>query len=169
MLPWLCVMGERRRCDRRVGIGGAEATAEFVDRWRVPGEVTSKQWEERFGEYAYLPLVEQSVTDALKSAGLTITEIDHVIVTGLHTRAVAAARRTIGARPDALVDDLAATVGNTGAAHAGLMLCRRARPGAGRRDDRRRHARRRLQHVAVAGHGSNRHSPTGHHRARRHR
>ena len=45
----------------------------------MPGEATSKQWEERFGEYAYLPLVEQSVTDALKSAGLTITEIDHVI------------------------------------------------------------------------------------------
>lgn len=115
-----------------VGIGGADATAEFVDRWRVPGEATSKQWEERFGEYAYLPLVEQSVTDALKSAGLTITEIDHVIVTGMHNRAVAAARRAIGARPDAIVDDLAGTVGNTGAAHAGLLLCDvldRAKPG----------------------------------------
>ena len=106
-----------------VGIGGADATAEFVDRWRVPGEATSKQWEERFGEYAYLPLVEQSVTDALKSAGLTITEIDHVVVTGLHTRAVAAARKAIGARPDAIVDDLAGSVGNTGAAHAALLLC----------------------------------------------
>lgn len=106
-----------------VTIGGADATAEFVDRWRVPGESASKQWEERFGEFAYLPLVEQSVTDALKAAGLTITEIDHVIVTGLHTRAVAAARKAIGARPDAIVDDLAGTVGNTGAAHAGLLLC----------------------------------------------
>lgn len=105
-----------------VGIGGAEATAEFVDRWRVPGETHSKQWEERFGEHAYLPLVEQSVNDALKSAGLTITEIDHVIVTGLHTRAVAAARRAIGARPDAIVDDLTAQVGNTGTPHFALML-----------------------------------------------
>jgi hydroxymethylglutaryl-CoA synthase len=115
-----------------VEIGGAEATAEFVDRWRVLGDATSKQWEERFGEFAYLPLVDQSVTDALKSSGLTITEIDHVIVTGLHTRAVAAARKAIGARPDAIVDDLAGTVGNTGAAHAGLLLCDvldRARPG----------------------------------------
>ena len=113
-------------------IGGADATAEFVDRWRVPGESASKQWEERFGEHAYLPLVEQSVTDALKSAGLTITEIDHLIVTGLHTRAVAAARRVIGARPDANVDDLAGTVGNSGAAHAALLLCDvldRAAPG----------------------------------------
>ena len=106
-----------------VEIGAADATAEFVDRWRLPGDTASKQWEERFGEFAYLPLVEQSVTDALKSAGLTITEIDHVIVTGLHTRAVAAARKAIGARPDAIVDDLAGTVGNTGTAHAGLLLC----------------------------------------------
>jgi 3-hydroxy-3-methylglutaryl CoA synthase/uncharacterized OB-fold protein len=103
-------------------IGGAEITAEFVDRWRVPGEDHSKQWEERFGEHAYLPLVDQSVADALKATGLTITEIDHVIVTGLHTRAVAAARRTIGARPDAVVADLTDVVGNTGVAHAALML-----------------------------------------------
>ena len=43
-----------------VPVGGASATAEFLDRWRVPGEAFSKQWEERFGEHAYLPLVEQA-------------------------------------------------------------------------------------------------------------
>ena len=103
-------------------IAGSEVTAEFVDRWRTPGEAYSKQWEERFGEHAYLPLVEQSVNDALKSANLTITEVDHVIVSGLHTRAVAAARKAVGARPDALVADLTDVVGNTGVAHFSLML-----------------------------------------------
>lgn len=115
-----------------VGIGGSEVTSEFLDRWRVPGETHSKQWEERFGEHAYLPLVEQSVTDALKSAGLTITEIDHVIVTGLHTRAVATARKAIGARPESIVDDLSAVLGNTGTPHFALMLADvldRAKPG----------------------------------------
>ena len=103
-------------------IGGSEVTAEFVDRWRTPGADHSKQWEERFGEHAYLPLVEQSVNDALKSANLTITEIDHVIVSGLHTRAVGAARKAIGARPDAIVEDLTDVVGNTGTAHPFLVL-----------------------------------------------
>ncbi len=115
-----------------VGIGGAEATGEFVDRWRVPGEHHSKQWEERFGEFAYLPLVEQSVADALKSAGLTIDEIDHVVVTGLHTRAVAAARRAIGARAESIADDLTSIIGNTGAAHSMVVLADvldRAEPG----------------------------------------
>jgi 3-hydroxy-3-methylglutaryl CoA synthase/uncharacterized OB-fold protein len=114
------------------GIGGANVTAEFVDRWRTPGEDHSKQWEERFGEFAYAPLVEQAVDDAMKSAGINIGDVDHVIVTGLHTRAVNAAKKSIGARPDALVDDLTGVIGQTGAAHWTLLLCSvldRAKPG----------------------------------------
>jgi hydroxymethylglutaryl-CoA synthase len=37
-------------------IGGASATEEFLDRWRTPGDVRSKQWEERFGETKYVAL-----------------------------------------------------------------------------------------------------------------
>ena len=113
-------------------IGGGSATGEFLDRWRLPGEASSRQWEERFGEHAYAPLVEEAVTVALKAAGITAADVDHAIITGLHTRAVNVARRTIGFRPKALVEDLTATVGNTGAAHAGLMLADvldRAAPG----------------------------------------
>jgi hydroxymethylglutaryl-CoA synthase len=104
------------------GIGGATATAEFVDRWRTPGDAASRQWEERFGEHAYLPLVEAAVTDALKSAGLTAGELDHVVLAGLHSRAVKAAAKVVGARPEALADDLSAQVGNPGAAQALLVL-----------------------------------------------
>ncbi len=113
-------------------IGGATATREFLDRWRQPGDRASQQWEERFGEFAYAPLVEEAVTAALKSAQLAAEDVDHAIVCGLHTRAVRSAVRSIGFRPDAVVDDLAATVGNTGAAHAGLLLADvldRAEPG----------------------------------------
>ena len=102
-------------------IGRADVTAEFVDRWRTPGDSHSKQWEERFGEYAYVPLAEQSVADALKAADLTMADVDHVIVTGLHTRAVAAARRAIGASPDTLAPDLTDQIGNTGTAHPALL------------------------------------------------
>ena len=44
-------------------------------------------WEERFGEHAYVPLAEQAISDALKAAGITADEVDHVIVTGVHARA----------------------------------------------------------------------------------
>jgi hydroxymethylglutaryl-CoA synthase len=105
-----------------VPIGGASATGEFLDRWRVPGESFSKQWEERFGEHAYLPLVEQAVTDVLKGAGVSAGDVDHVVVAGLHQRAVRAAAKTIGARPEAYADDLSTEIGNPGVAQAGVVL-----------------------------------------------
>lgn len=103
-------------------LGSASSTAEFVDRWRRPGDEFSQQWEERFGAHAYVPLAVDAVNDALKRIDTTIDRLDHVIVTGLHGRAVKAVGRAIGARPETLVDDLADTVGNTGTAHWALML-----------------------------------------------
>lgn len=103
-------------------LGGASATAEFLDRWRIPGEPASHQWEERFGEVAYVPLAQAALTDALKRAGLT--EVDHLIVTGVHPRAA----RRLGAT----VDDLTSAIGNTGTAHRGIVLADvldRAAPG----------------------------------------
>jgi hydroxymethylglutaryl-CoA synthase len=105
-----------------VPIANASATAEFLDRWRTPGDAYSQQWEERFGEHAYGPLVDAAVNDALKAAGLTPSELDHVIVTGLHGRAVRAAAKAVGARSDAYADDLTAEIGNTGVAHGSVLL-----------------------------------------------
>ena len=103
-------------------IGGASATGEFLDRWRIPGDATSRQWEERFGEFAYGPLADQAITDALKSAGLTGADLDHVVLAGLPARAVRAAAKAVGARPEVYAYDLSATVGNPGIAQAGLVL-----------------------------------------------
>jgi len=113
-------------------VGTGAATNEFLDRWRLPGEEASHVWEERFGEHAYLPLAEIAINDALKSAGVSPSELDHVVVTGLHGRAVKRVAGSIGARPEAMVDDLTSVIGNTGAAHPGLLLADvldRAEPG----------------------------------------
>ena len=103
-------------------LGGASATAEFLDRWRTPGEVRSKVWEERFGESQYVPLVTAAWGDALRATGLGADAVDHVVVAGTHARAVRAAARKLGTRPEALVDDLAGRVGNPGAAAPALLL-----------------------------------------------
>ena len=103
-------------------IGGASASAEFVDRWRAPGAPNSKQWEERFGEYAYVPLAEEAIANALKSTGLAIGDLDRVIITGLHNRAVNTVRKSCGANAEQLGDDLTAEIGHTGTAHWALLL-----------------------------------------------
>src|SRR5207249_2887635 len=58
-------------------VASASATAEFLERWRLPGEPASRQWEERFGEHVYVPLGESAVTEALKRAGVTAPSINH--------------------------------------------------------------------------------------------
>jgi 3-hydroxy-3-methylglutaryl CoA synthase/uncharacterized OB-fold protein len=103
-------------------LGGASATEEFLERWRTPGSTRSRQWEERFGEVKYTPLVEQAWNVALKTAELSPEQVDRVIVTGLHARAVRSVTARLGTAKEALVDDLSSTVGNTGTAHAALLL-----------------------------------------------
>jgi 3-hydroxy-3-methylglutaryl CoA synthase len=103
-------------------LGSAGATAEFVDRWRTPGEVRTKQWEEKFGEVELLPLGERAWNDALKAAGVTAEQVDRVAVVGPHARAVKALARRLGVGDDALADDLTATIGQAGAAHPLLAL-----------------------------------------------
>ena len=103
-------------------IAWASASAEFLDRWRVPGDRASRQWEERFGEHAYVPVGQAAITDALNQAGVTAASLDRVIVAGPHARAARRVASALGARKEAVADDLSATIGNAGAAHVGLML-----------------------------------------------
>jgi hydroxymethylglutaryl-CoA synthase len=114
-------------------VGHAGATAEFLDRWRAPGDIDSRVWEERFGEAVYLPLVEGAWAEALKGAGALAADVDHVAVAGLHARAVQASRRALGTRPESALADRSATIGNLGAAQPGLLLAdalEQAKPGA---------------------------------------
>jgi hydroxymethylglutaryl-CoA synthase len=98
-------------------VGKGAATSEFLDRWRVPGERASRQWEERFGESVYLPLAAVAIEPALKSAGIAAEEVSAVVVAGLHERSRAAVAKRLGAEPSAV-----AALGNPGTAQAGLLL-----------------------------------------------
>jgi hydroxymethylglutaryl-CoA synthase len=103
-------------------IGTASSSAEFLDRWRLPGELEAHTWEERFGEEVYLPLAVQAVTDVLAGARVGINEVAHIVVSGLNARANKKLGARLEVRPEKLAPDLASTVGNSGCAHQGLLL-----------------------------------------------
>lgn len=113
-------------------LGSGTATAEFLDRWRTPGDVRSKQWEEKFGEKQYLPLAQAAAAAALADAGIDADRVDHLVVASTHARAAKAAAKAVGIDGAKVVDDRSATVGNPGAAQLGLLLSATlddARPG----------------------------------------
>lgn len=103
-------------------LGGSSATAEFLDRWRTPGHSYSKVWEERFGEAAYAPVIEQAVADVYSQTGLAPENVDKVVMTGLPERAVRSAAKYVGVAPDKYVANLYDSIGNSGAAHWAVML-----------------------------------------------
>ena len=121
-IAFLCGEGTKEQPVLAEPIAMAARTAEFLDRWRMPGDSASRQWEERFGEHAYVPLGEAAVADALKTAGVTADALHTVIVAGPHGRANKRVAGATGAKKAALVDDLTNVIGNTGTAHAGLLL-----------------------------------------------
>jgi uncharacterized OB-fold protein len=93
-------------------------TAEFLDRWRVPGQSHSRQWEDRFGQASYLPAAQQAVEQALKSASVAREDIATVVVAGLHERARSAVGKSLGGAASAVSE----AVGNPGTAQPGLLL-----------------------------------------------
>lgn len=114
-------------------LASASITEEFLDRWRIPGEDASRVWEDRFGESAYQPLGRMVFTDALKKAGISADDIDHLVVTGMHSRAVKAFTKWSGVQAGAQADELVPRIGNTGAAAHGINLSHvldRAKPGS---------------------------------------
>ncbi|HEY4378243.1 MAG TPA: 3-oxoacyl-[acyl-carrier-protein] synthase III C-terminal domain-containing protein, partial [Acidimicrobiales bacterium] len=103
-----------------VGVG--TATDEFLDRWRTPGDSRSKQWEEKFGETRYVPLGRAAFAAALADAGIDVDRVDRLVVAGPHGRAIKALVKKLGVDSTKVADDLTGTIGNPGAAQAGLLL-----------------------------------------------
>lgn len=97
-------------------VGEASASAEFLDRWRLPGDPTSSVWEERFGLEAYLPLIHDAANRALAAAQLETP--DHVVVSSPHTRAARAAAQVFSGRAEPTPE----AVGYAGAADVGVKL-----------------------------------------------
>lgn len=110
----------------------ASITDEFLDRWRLPSDTTSRVWEERFGEHVYAPLATKSFSAALDQAEIGADQVDHLVVCGLSPKAVRQFAASSGARSDAIAPDLTTSIGNPGTAQPGVLLADvldRATPG----------------------------------------
>lgn len=114
-------------------IGGAASTVDFVDHFRGAGEEFDYGWEERWvRDEGFMKIVPEVAERALKSAGVSADQVDVFVLPSTFKGVPEAIAKKLGVRAEAVADTLAATVGETGCAHAGLMLAgalERAGPG----------------------------------------
>lgn len=104
-------------------VASASVTREFLDTWRAPGERFAHTWEERFAlTQAYGPLLGAAVRRVLEEAKCTPADLAKVIIDAPNPRAVDELARAVKLTPEQRADPLALTVGQTGAAHASLVL-----------------------------------------------
>jgi hydroxymethylglutaryl-CoA synthase len=104
-------------------LGGHSIFRDLVDHYRAEGESADYVLEERWArDEGYLKIVPVAVKGALSKAGISADQVDHFILPGTMAKIQATLAGKLGMRPDSVVDPLAGTVGDTGAAHALLML-----------------------------------------------
>jgi 3-hydroxy-3-methylglutaryl CoA synthase len=115
-------------------LGTGCVTQDFVDHFRASGADFDYAWEERWvREEGLGKLVPRAIADALTAAGVAANQIDHFILPTTIRGIGAKLAATCGLRADGGVDTLAAEIGDSGSAHALLMLAallERAQPGA---------------------------------------
>ncbi len=114
-------------------LGTGVRSADFVDHFRAAGQDVDYRWEERWvRDEGIARLVPPAVRDALAAAGVQGREVDHFIFPTTFPKMDAQLAKACGLREEAVVDNLAQSVGDTGVAHPLLMLAcvlERARPG----------------------------------------
>lgn len=103
--------------------GQAALTVDFIDRFRLAGEDIDYQWEERWvRDEGISKLVPRVVLEALDNSGVKAEDVSHFIFPSTFAKIDFQLAKKCGIRPEAVVDNLSQSVGDTGAAHALLML-----------------------------------------------
>lgn len=114
-------------------VAAAHRSDAFVDHFRATGEKFDYFWEERWvRDEGYGKLVPAAVKAVLAEAGVGADAIKHFVLPSTMNGVAAAVAKKSGVAAEAVVDGLAARCGDTGAAHAMMMLAaalERAQPG----------------------------------------
>ena len=98
----------------------ASVSREFMDRWRAEGEAGPTKWDERWSVGIHGDLMQAAADEALKRAAVDASDVDHLVVSSAHRRAVTAVTRSFG--PDVLIGNRLDEVGYAGVADPGLGL-----------------------------------------------
>jgi 3-hydroxy-3-methylglutaryl CoA synthase len=104
-------------------IGGAVTTADFVDHFRGATEDFDYTWEERWiRDEGFAKLAPPTIERALAAAKIKGEAVDCFILPSTFKGVADSVAKRVKIKPEAVCDNLAATVGEAGCAHALLMF-----------------------------------------------
>jgi 3-hydroxy-3-methylglutaryl CoA synthase len=104
-------------------LGSASSALQFVDHFRAEGDEYDYQWEERWiRDEGYLKIVPETLSRLFKTTGVTADTIDFFCLPATISGIASAVARQTKIKPEAIVDNLAATCGDSGAPHPLIML-----------------------------------------------
>jgi len=104
-------------------LGGTSSASPFVDHFRAQGHKYDYQWEERWiRDEGYLKIVPEAVGRLFAQTGVSGAAIDFFCLPATIAGVAPAVAKQLKIRPEAVVDNLAARCGDTGAAHPLLLL-----------------------------------------------
>ncbi|MCC2596984.1 hypothetical protein LKR43_11590 [Pusillimonas sp. MFBS29] len=104
-------------------LGGASISAPFTDRYRAADHAHPQEWEERWvREVGYMELVRDAIVQALKNARVTPADIDHFVMPCAMPGVTRALTAKLGLGEARETSALVEGCGDTGVAHALVML-----------------------------------------------
>lgn len=109
-------------------------TSEFLDVWRLPGDLHVQSWEDRFvQDMGYMRVLKQAVLEAAKKHGLDLKSFSRVVFNAPNERCHKAMARSLNLdEKNQVQNPLYKEIGNTGTASALMMLAgalEESRPG----------------------------------------
>ncbi|MEW6121966.1 MAG: OB-fold domain-containing protein [Pseudomonadota bacterium] len=105
--------------------GGASLSAPFIERYRAADRPLATDWEERWvREEGVLDFVPRAIAEALATAGLGPGDVQHLVLPCVIPGAAKAVAQASGLAHVRLASGLEAECGDTGVAHALVMLAR---------------------------------------------
>ena len=114
-------------------LGSHSHTVDFVDHFRGEGEEFDYGWEERWiRDEGYTKIIPKAVKHLFEKTGVSGADIAHFVLPCPFAKLDQQLAKACGIDPAKVRDNLAATVGNSGSAHALLMLAHvleQAKPG----------------------------------------
>ena len=114
-------------------LGGHSEAVDFVDHYRGEGEAFDYNWEERWvRDEGYMKIAPNAINNLLDKVGVSAQDIDTFCFPVAMRRVASGLARKIGIAEESVADNLQSRCGETGSAHALVLLVHaleQAKPG----------------------------------------